>query len=145
VSLSLAAAVDDLYRDVVLDPHRWGDEAYAGWMADLALDGGVMDRNAARSIRRAVRIAGKLQRFWSSADADRYRDEPSWESRVDLAVGVPAWRPGLELAELELAVAPSPQSFEEVRRRFRIVNGTSWMEDVEFDDWIVRGSADQIG
>ena len=138
MSLSLATAVDDLYRNVVFDPDRWGDETYAEWMANLTIDGGGIDRDAARSVRRAVRIAAKLQRFWSSADADRFKNEASWESRVDLAVGIPAWRPGLELAEHELAVAPSHRSFEEVQRRFRLVNGTGWMEGVGFEDWIMQ-------
>jgi len=141
VSLSLAGSIDDLYRDVVLNPEAWGDEAYAEWMTNLALEGGAIDRTAARSIRRATRIAVKLQRFWSSSDADRYRDEQSWESRVDLAVGIPAWRPGLELVEHELAVSPSPQAFEEVKRRFRIVNGSPWMDDVDFDTWVATDGA----
>lgn len=138
MSVSLATAVDDLYRDVVFDPDRWVGESFAEWMNNLTLDGGSLDRDTARSVRRAVRIAVKLQRFWSSPEADRFRDEESWESRVDLAVGVPAWRPGLELAERNLAAAPSRQSFEEVRRRFRIVNGTGWMEDIDYADWTAR-------
>jgi len=137
--VNLAAAVDDLYRSVVFDPGRWGEEAFGEWMSNLAIDGGSLDREAARSVRRAVRIAVKLQRFWSSSEADRFRGEESWESRVDLAIGIPAWRPPLELAELELAESPSPESFDDVRRRFRIVNGTGWMEDVEYEDWIDLG------
>lgn len=137
--MNLAAAVDDLYRSVVFDPDRWVEDAFGEWMANLALDGGSLDRDSARSIRRAVRIAVKLQRFWSSSEADRFRGEESWESRVDLAIGIPAWRPALELAEHELAVNPSEVSFEDVRRRFRIVNGTGWMEDVEYEDWIAPG------
>ena len=99
MSLSLAAAVDDLYRDVVMEPDRWGDEAFGEWMANLTVDSSSIDRLTARSLRRAVRVATKLQRFWGSQDAERYRGEESWEARVDLAVGIPAWRPALELAE----------------------------------------------
>ncbi len=145
MSSMLAAAVDDLYEDVVMDPERWGDEAYAEWMANLAVDPTSIDRLAARSLRRAVRIAAKLQRFWSSEEAERYRGEGSWEARVDLAIGIPAWRPALELAEQEFDASPSSEGFEDVRRRFRLVNGTIWMEDVEYDDWIVDGSEDSIG
>jgi hypothetical protein len=138
MSAPLALAVDALYRDVVFDPDRWGDEAFGEWMAGLSVEGASIDRVSARSMRRAVRIAVKLQRFWASSDADRYRDEASWETRVDIAVGIPAWRPGLELAERELAGAPSPDAFDDVRRRFRLVNGVEWMEGVDFDDWMAE-------
>ncbi len=145
MSTSLAVAVDDLYRDVVMDPDRWGDEAYGEWMANLTIDRTAIDRREARSLRRAVRMATKLQRFWSSRESERYRGEESWEARVDLAVGIPAWRPALELAEQELEASSSPEGFADVGRRFRIVNGTTWMEDVEYDDWVVRGNEDPIG
>ena len=135
MSLSLAFAIDDLYRDVVMDPDRWGDEAYAEWLENVAIDAQSIDKVTARSLRRAVRIAGKLQKFWSSPDAARYQSEPSWETRVDIAVGIPAWRPGLELAERDLEESPSHDGFDEVRRRFRIVNGTTWMEGVDYETW----------
>ena len=136
MSRSFAAAVDELYRDVVFEPERWRDDAFADWVAGLAVDGEPIDRDVARSVRRAVRIATKLQRFWSSEGADRYRDEPSWETRVDIAIGIPAWRPGLDLAEQELSRTPSFEAFEDVRRRFRVVNGVPWMEGVDFDEWM---------
>ena len=135
MSLSLAFAIDGLYREVVMDPERWGDEAYAEWLENVAIDAQAIDKVTARSLRRAVRIAGKLQRFWSSPDAAHYRGETSWETRVDIAVGVPAWRPGLELAERELKESPARETFDEVRRRFRIVNGATWMEGVDYETW----------
>lgn len=138
MTVSLAAAVDALYRDVVMDPDRWGDEAYSEWMSLLAVDSSTIDRQAARSLRRAVRVATKLQRFWSSADAERYRAEESWETRVDLAVGIPAWRPALELAERDLEIAPSPEAYDDVKRRFRVVNGAPWMEGIEYEEWIMQ-------
>jgi len=140
MSLSLAFAIDDLYRDVVMDPDRWGDEAYAEWLENVAIDVQSIDKVTARSLRRAVRIAGKLRKFWSSPDAARYQGEPSWETRVDIAVGIPAWRPGLELAERDFEESPSQDGFDEVRRRFRIVNGATWMEGVDYETW-VDGSA----
>lgn len=136
MSLAFAFAIDDLYKDVVMNPERWGDDAYGEWLDGVAVDAAAVDRPTARSLRRAVRIAGKLQRFWSSPDADRYRDEASWEARVDLAVGIPAWRPGLEIAEADFAGAPSQEGFDEVRRRFRIVNGTTWMEGMDYDAFV---------
>ena len=141
MSLSLALAIDDLYRDVVLDPDRWGDDAYAEWLENMAADADGIDRDRARSLRRAVRIAMKLQRFWSSPDADVHRGEESWEARVDIAVGVPAWRPGLELAERGFEMNPSEEGFDEVRRRFRIVHGAPWMEGVDYEQWC-SGNAD---
>ena len=142
---SLAEAVDDLYRDVVMNPDRWGDEAYAEWMGNLATDPGSVDRLAARSLRRALRIAKKLQRFWSSEEAKRYSTEESWEARVDLAVGIPAWRPALELAEKEFEASASPEGFDDMRRRFRVVNGTTWMDGVEYDAWVEQRGEDSIG
>jgi hypothetical protein len=141
VSLSLAVAIDDLYRDVVFDPHRWGDDAYAEWMENVASDAGGIDRDAARLLRRAVRIAMKLQRFWSSPHADAHRSETSWEARVDIAAGVPAWRPGLELAERDFETNPSEEGFEEVRHRFRVVNGAPWMGGIDYEQWRA-GNAD---
>ena len=145
MSLSLAAAVDDLYCDVVMGPDLWNDEAFGEWMANVTIDPASIDRLAARSLRRAVRVAMKLQQFWDSQEAERYRDEESWEARVDIAVGIPAWRPGLELAEQELEASPSPEGFEEVGRRFRAVNGTPWMEGIEYETWVDLGSDGSIG
>ncbi|MGB9359166.1 MAG: hypothetical protein WCC01_11475 [Acidimicrobiia bacterium] len=143
MSLTLAFAIDDLYRDVVMDPDRWGDEAYAEWLENAAIDVQSIDKVTARSLRRAVRIAGKLQKFWSSPDAARYQGEPSWETRVDIAVGIPAWRPGLELAERDFEESPSQDAFDEVRRRFRIVNGSTWMEGVDYETWVDVGTNSQ--
>jgi hypothetical protein len=143
MSLSFAVAIDDLYHDVVMNPERWGDEACAEWLEGVAVDTASVDRATARSLRRAVRIAGKLQRFWTSPDADRYRDEQSWETRVDLAVGIPAWRPGLEIAEADFANSPTQEGFDEVRRRFRVVNGTTWMEGIDYEA-LMDGNGDVV-
>lgn len=143
MSLSFAVAIDDLYHDVVMNPERWGDEACAEWLEGVAVDTASVDRATARSLRRAVRIAGKLQRFWTSPDADRYRDEQSWETRVDLAVGIPAWRPGLEIAEADFANSPTQEGFDEVRRRFRVVNGTTWMEGIDYEA-LIDGNGDVV-
>lgn len=145
MSGSLASRVDGLYRDVVTDPGRWTDDAYAEWLETISIDGLVIDRARARALRRAVRIAMKLQKFWVSPQADRYRDEASWEARVDLAVGVPAWRPGLELAELELEADPSPEAFTDVGLRFRVVNGAPWMDGIDYDEWCTRGRSNATG
>ena len=145
MSVALARAIDALYADVVMEPGRWTEDAYAEWMEGIDRDVGGIDRAAARSLRRAVRIAQKLQRFWGSEDAARYAAEASWEARVDLSVGIPAWRPGLELAQRELAAVPSPDAFEEVKRRFRVVNGAPWMEGVDFEGWRAADASASAG
>lgn len=143
MSSGLAAAVDDLYRDVVMEPERWNEMAFAEWLEVVTLDAGTsIDREQAKQLRRAVRNAMKLQSFWSAADAKRRAAEPSWRARVDIAVGVPAWRPGLELAMVELEARPTEELFEEVRDRFRVVNGTTWLEDISFEDWSETKQAD---
>lgn len=137
MSLGLATTIDDLYRDVVMDPERWNERSFGEWLEALAMDGDGIDRDQARELRRAVRNAVKLQRFWSAADATA-RAEPSWRARVDIAVGVPAWRPGLELAMGELDADPSEERFEDVGRRFRVVNGTMWLEGTSYEAWIAK-------
>jgi hypothetical protein len=133
--VSAVDAVDGLYENVVLHPDRWNEAAFADWAGSVATDLGSVDRDVARELRRALRVATKLQRFWSSPDADRHRGEQDWRSRVDLAVGPPAWRPTLELANAELAARPSEEAFEEVRDRFRLVNNQPWLEGITYEEW----------
>lgn len=135
MSSGLAAAVDDLYRAVVMEPEAWNEAAFAEWLEAVTLDVEAIDREQAKQLRRALRSAMKLQSFWSNADARTEEAEPSWRARVDIAVGVPAWRPTLELAMAELDASPSEEIFEEVRERFRVVNGTTWLEGTSFEAW----------
>ncbi len=129
----LVDAVDRLYRAVIEDPTAWrSDGAFAEWLETLAADGHRIDRPRARSLRRAVRMAVKLRDFWMHADPD---DGP-WESKVDAAVGPPAWRPTLDLAMVELEDAPDPDRFEDVQRRFRLVHHTPWMDGVDYTEWM---------
>ena len=137
MSGGLAAVVDDLYRQVVMEPEQWNEAAFGEWLEALALDREAIDRDHAKHLRRAVRQATKLQSFWSSADAERKRAEPSWSARVDIALGVPAWRPALELAMSDLETNPSEERFDDVRKRFRVVNGTTWLEGTSFAAWSV--------
>ncbi len=134
MSEGLPEAVDRLYEDVVLNPEAWNEAAFAEWLEGQGLDHSI-DRDDAKQLRRAVRAAIKLQRFWAAADADRRRAEPSWRSRVDIAVGAPAWRPPLELAMGELHAYPSPERFDDVRERFRVVNGMPWLEGETYESW----------
>jgi hypothetical protein len=130
--MSLLAAVDDLYSSVVVDPEVWTDQALADWVEDAASDG--VTREEATALRRCLRAAEKLRAFWAEGRAQIPADE--WEARVDIALGVRAWRPALELAMAGLDRSPSPELFAEVGRRFRVVNGTPWLESVTYDAWI---------
>lgn len=134
MSDGLAEAVDALYRDVVTTPEAWGEQELAGWLESVAADRETIGREEAKQLRRAVRVATKLQRFWADAD-EHQRAEPSWQGRVDVAVGVPAWRPTLELAMIDLEANPSEERFDDVRRRFRVVNSVPWQQDVSFAEW----------
>ena len=135
MSAGLAAAVDDLYRDVVMYPQRWSEAAFAEWFETLTTAAESIDRDQAKLLRRAARSAMKLQSFWSAADAGRRAAEPSWRARVDIAVGVPAWRPALELAMRDLETSPTEEGFEDVRERFRVVHGATWLEGTSFVEW----------
>jgi len=137
--VSAVDTVDGLYESVVSRPAQWNDAAFAEWAESATADVGAVDRDVARELRRALRVATKLQRFWSSADAERHLGERDWRSRVDLAVGPPAWRPTLELARAELAARPSEEAFEAVRDRFRLVNNQPWMEGITYEEWSAAG------
>ena len=127
-----------------MDPERWNEPSFAEWLEGLSLEHESIDRERARQLRSAVRIAVKLQSFWSDADSEQRDAEPSWRARVDIAVGVPAWRPGLELAMVDLESTPSEERFDDVRRRFRVVNGSDWLEGESFEHWVATqgGSED---
>ena len=140
MTAGLAGAVDSLYRDVVMEPERWSEAAFAEWLEVLSLDQASIDRDQAKQLRRTVRIATKLKSFWLAADAEQKSAEPSWRARVDIAVGVPAWRPALELAMTDLEASPSEERFADARARFRVVNGTTWLEGTSFDGWIAARS-----
>ena len=41
--MSLAAAVDGLYHDVVTEPERWNEPAFAEWLEAVSLDSGAIE------------------------------------------------------------------------------------------------------
>lgn len=134
--LGLLRRVDRLYEDVVTDAAQWSDEAFADWAAE-ATAGTVPTRPVARAIRASLRMAKRLQAFWSE-DASRPDDHGDWRSRVDLALGARAWRPTLDIARAGLDEAPSEELFAEVQRRFRVVNSNRWMEEISFAEWLAE-------
>ena len=132
---AVLVAVDALYESVVSTPERWNETAFADWAASLASEAPDIDRASGRELRRAMRIAVKLQAFWSSPATAQHAREADWQARVDLAVGAPAWRPTLALARTEFEDHPSEESFNEVRDRFRLVNNQPWLEGATYAEW----------
>jgi hypothetical protein len=133
-TLGLLRAVDGLYESVVGSPEQWGPHAFADWADDAATGG--LTKQQARAIRRCLRMAEKLRDFWSQEHS--VVSAPDWRTRVDVAFGSRAWRPTLELAQAGLEETPSPELFEEVKERFRIVNSEHWMDGIGFDEWSTK-------
>lgn len=130
-TLSLLAAVDRLYQQVVTDPGAWHPQALADWAEEIAADGPTKEQT--RLLRRCLRVAGKLQRHW--IDPANTVTAGDWRSRVDVAVGVPAWRPTLDLARLGLESEPSQALFDEVAERFRLVHSRHYMDGIDYATW----------
>lgn len=132
---SLLHRIDDLYERVVTSPEAWTDALLQEWAVDVFSDGEPPPRATAREVRRCVRAARRLRDFWLSPPEALPGDAGDWRTRVDLALGIRAWRPLLALAQAELSSAPSEELFEEVKARFREVHGGPWMEGVTFAEW----------
>lgn len=130
-TLSLLAAVDRLYQQVVTDPAAWQPQALADWAEEIAADGPTKQQT--RLLRRCLRVAGKLQRHWISPAATVAAGD--WRSRVDVAVGAPAWRPTLDLARLGLETEPSEALFDEVAARFRVVHSRHYLDGIDYATW----------
>ena len=125
-------AVESLYEAVVLEPERWSEQMFVDWTDSVDSDGSV-SRVEAKYIRQALRNAQALRTFWLSSPN---RSDLRWDSRVDLALGPKAWRPVLELARTELQSSRSEDSFADVARLFRVVNGEDYLDGIGFDEWI---------
>ena len=133
-TLRLLAAIDDMYEQVATSPAVWNDQAFQDWAAEVAGDG--LTKAQARGVRRCLVMGQKLRDFWD--DPARSVSAADWRSRVDVAYGARAWRPTLELAMSGLEREPSPELFEEVKDRFRVVNSEAWMEGIGYQEWVAR-------
>lgn len=132
--LALVHSLGALYRDVVTAPAEWGEARIVSWAVDLFAV--PPDPNAARLVRRAMRVSHKLAVFWRDPPVDVPADAGDWRTRVDLAAGARAWRPVLELARLGLDESPSRELFEEVGRLFRLVHHQHWMDGASYEEWL---------
>ena len=133
------AALDGLYEAVVADPEAWDDQAFATWVEDLhESHPQVAERAVAREVRRSIRQAQRLARFWA-ARPDRVHEV--WRSAVDEALGGPGWAPGLAIAQLALERSPDPEIFHEVKRRFPVVRFQPWLDGVDYAAWLAEHDA----
>jgi hypothetical protein len=139
--LGLVAGAEMLYERVVTSPEAWNDGAFEEWTAEILSDGPAPSRDVAREIRRCVRAAVKLRGFWLAPPAGVPSDAGDWRTRVDLALGIRAWRPLLGIAQAGLAEAPSEEVFHETQRLFREVHAATWMDGVTFEVWQTEHAA----
>ncbi|MEN8237786.1 MAG: hypothetical protein ABFR53_01160 [Actinomycetota bacterium] len=123
--------VEALYEAVVTDPSRWNEQMFVDWTETVDTDGSL-SKVEAKYVRRALRAAQSLRGFWLEAQD---RPDLRWESRVDLAMGPKAWRPVLDLAEIQLHNSRTEDSFVEVARLFRLVNHEEFLDGIDFDEW----------
>lgn len=135
--LGVLGAIEGLYEAVVTDPEAWGEQAFADWAGEAFVDAGELPKDAVKQIRRSMRAAEKLQRFWVG-ERSAVSDHDDWRTRVDIALGARAWRPLLDLARIGLENAPDPELFEQVKERFAVVTSDRWMDGVSFEQWRVR-------
>ena len=132
--LTLLRAIESLYESVVTDPDAWGEQAFADWANDTLGETGDVSKDARKHIRRGLRAAQKLQAFWETG-ATSVSDHDDWQTKVDIALGVRAWRPLLDLAQVGLSESPDPELFEQVKERFAVVTQDRWMEGVDYEQW----------
>lgn len=140
--LSVLRQAGDLYERAVTSPDAVNDDRLEEWAIEVTGEGAPPSRATAREIRRVLRATRKLRDFWAGPPAGVPSDAGDWRTRVDLALGVRAWRPLLGIAQAGLDEDPSPELFDEARRLFREVHGSGWMEGVGYDEWLSdhRGS-----
>lgn len=133
--LTLLAAMDALYEQAAADPAAASPESLAAWLEEAL--GGVEpgERELARQVRRAARLAGRLGRYWADP-AQAGRRPGDWRQAADAALGSTGWEPSLEVARLGLEREPSLALFEEVRRRWPQVHFAPWVEGLSYQDWL---------
>jgi hypothetical protein len=125
--------VDQLYELAVTSPISFNDQMIQDWSEGVA-GGYEIDRLSAKYIRRCVNIAKKLAAFWSVRDSTQ--DDPAeWAPRVDLALGVRAWRPQLELAQHLLEATPDEVTYDKAAELFRIVNNEPFLDGMSYEAW----------
>lgn len=130
--LDAVALVDDLYRRAVQGADTVDDLLLAEWM-EHAGEAVGFDRRQAKALRKAVRTARRLSRYWSERAGTEL---PDWRNGVDEALGARGWQVHLDLVMNALDADPDPELFEEARRLHRSVTFTEWMEGVSYEEFL---------
>jgi hypothetical protein len=134
--IGLADQIDELYRRAIESPSAIDDPVLAEW-SESAFESTGGDREAAKSLRRAVRTARKLSRYWSTRDPDVL---PDWRNGVDEALGGLGWEAQLGVLMAALDTGPDSEIFEAVKARYRQVHFTEWMEGISYEEWVAERS-----
>ncbi len=129
---SIAAGIDDLYRRAVERPAEVDEPLLIEW-AETTSEMAGADRDQAKVVRRAIRTAKKLARYWTEHDPSAL---PDWRNGVDEALGGKGWQAQLDTLRFALEKAPDPELFELVKQRHHVVHFSEWMEGVAYEEWL---------
>ena len=137
--IAIMRRVEHLYEGVVMSPGSWTDRALAEWGVEAFAEGSRPSKALGREVRRCLRAAAKLRNFWLDPPPGVPSDSGDWRTRVDVALGITAWRPVLGIVQIGLSEAPTEEVFDAVKVRFREVHAAAWMEDLSYADWLDAG------
>jgi len=126
--------IDQLYEASVTSPASLNDQMIQDW-TEAVVGNYEIDRVGAKYVRRCVAIARKLSSFWAAWNSAIDRP-PEWPSRVDLALGVRAWRPQMELAQHLLIEHPDQTTYEKAAELFRVVNNQPYLDGMTYEEWL---------
>jgi hypothetical protein len=131
-ALDAVRLLDELYRRAIEVPEAIDDPLLIEWMeqAGEAVRG---DREQIKVLRKAVRTARKLARYWGERES---ADLPDWRNGVDEALGGRGWQSQLDLVMNELAERPDSELFDVAKHLHRSVTFTEWMEGISYDEWL---------
>jgi hypothetical protein len=126
--------IDQLYEAAVTLPTSLNDQMIQDWTEAVAGNYEI-DRVGAKYVRRCVTAARKLSSFWAAWDP-AIESPQEWPSRVDLALGVRAWRPQMELALHLLVEDPDATTYERAAQLFRVVNNQPYLDGMTYEVWL---------
>jgi len=129
---SLAKSIDNLYRRAVEHPGDIDEPVLIEWVESVA-ESAYAERETAKVIRRTVRTARKLARYWAKGSPGNL---PDWRNGIDEALGGQGWVAQLDALMLGLEHRPDPALFDLVKERHRMVHFTEWMEGVSYGEWL---------